>query len=482
LCFKSSPGRRLLCLQTTAMSPIKLQLRTLVVVLMCQGWALGAPDPLELELSGLLQNISRITGYSISLGYVDATGRSFGLGAGTRQDGEAVTGRDTFLFGSGTKPFTATAILRLHETGRIKDLSAPAIQYIDKVLPGGSSLVDYLGQRSANVTIQDLLQMSSGVADFDVPGLDNAVLVNNSFSPIEMLEFIKTLNDTVCEADRSGVCQCRFQCEPGSCVSYSSSNYVLAGLVLAAATGGHTWSDFDSHNFIRTLGLETNKNLEGVLLDFPTRGVLSKSGLTVAGTSVQYGRMELFEQDASVLGFTCGNCIGSSWDVARFYYELLGPTPSLLSPKSVQAMQNWRLLNSGWAKGGLEYGTGLMIQNVAPTQSHRTLPMLNQSGTYIGHAGDTYAFQSANGFYPRYNASISVVVNEDTENPASIVACPVLEVVAAHFGEPEDFGCPVLPAVAHYYCGDSYGQKICIEYNTNSHANMTKQECDAQCK
>jgi len=39
-------------------------------------------------------------------------------------------------------------------------------------------------------------------------------------------------------------------CEPGACTEYSSTNYVLAGIVLLAHApeGGQTWETFDMMN------------------------------------------------------------------------------------------------------------------------------------------------------------------------------------------------------------------------------------------
>jgi len=468
---------------------------------------------LEEDLAALLKHTSDVTGYALTLGYVDATGRDFGLGAGQRDPqgfssivGGNTTQIDRFLFGSGTKPFTASAIVRLSEKGVITSLDDKASQYIDPVLKdingSSASLVGMLGERAGRVTVRHLIQMQSGIADFDVPGLDNKVLVQNSCSPWEILEFVQSLKPTVCEADRNGECPCRFQCEPGNCTSYSSTNYVLAGLVLAGATaksgagGVPMWQQFNTKVFSDTLGLSQNKAFSNSKFEFAVAGKLHASGLTVAGSSIQYGKTELWEQDASVLGFTCGNCIASAHDAAKFYYQLLGPTPSIVSESSVKMMKEMRTLDSGWAKGGIDYGTGLMIQNMSPKQReewiiksrHHTPVPLNMSGSYIGHAGDTYAFQSDNGFFPAYNASISIVVNQDTEPPADFITCQVLQVVATHFGDSVDFGCKILPSEAKYECADSFGQKVCIEslFPDDRHhepaANMTYQQCSATCK
>jgi hypothetical protein len=105
--------------------------------------------------------------------------------------------------------------------------------------------------------------------------------------------------------------------------------------------------------------------------------------------------------------------VAAAVDVARFYWDLLGPEQRIVSAKSLQTMAAVRPLNRGWAAGEVAYGYGLMIQNVDPEM--KRLPPLDHPGSYLGHGGDTYAFMSDNGYFPAINASISVIVNEDSD-------------------------------------------------------------------
>ena len=100
---------------------------------------------------------------------------------------------------------------------------------------------------------------------------------------------------------------------------------------------------------------------------FLTDGPLNRS-LDVGGTSVQYGKTIVYDQDASIMGWTCGNADATSLDMARFYYNLLGPPCSFVSKESLDIMTTFRTLSEGWAKDYIDYGTGLMIQNMAPAQ------------------------------------------------------------------------------------------------------------------
>jgi hypothetical protein len=129
---------------------------------------------------------------------------------------------------------------------------------------------------------------------------------------------------------------------------------------------------------------------------------MGKNGLTVAGRSLAYGEAELFNQDASILGWTCGYLIASARDVAKFYWDLLSPFADnkVVSDASLKTMQEWNTLDKGWAEGHIQYGAGLMIQNVNEASYSRTPPALNLTASYVGHGGDTYGFMSDNGYFP----------------------------------------------------------------------------------
>ena len=140
----------------------------------------GPPDELQQALQTLMDDLAAGTGFALSLGYVDETG-DFGLGAGTLPDGKTkVTKDDTFMFGSGTKPFTAAYTVQLQEQG-VLSLDDSASKYVDpalKALTGdaSSSMVSILGAQGADVTVGNLIKMQSGIQDFDLPVCDDPVL------------------------------------------------------------------------------------------------------------------------------------------------------------------------------------------------------------------------------------------------------------------------------------------------------------------
>ena len=92
-------------------------------------------------------------------------------------------------------------------------LEDPAFRYIDRALQEfGTTRVDTLGTRAADVTVGQLIQMRSGISDFDVPDFDNFVLKNSNrtYSPLDFLSYVSSLKDEICEADYAGNCKCTF--------------------------------------------------------------------------------------------------------------------------------------------------------------------------------------------------------------------------------------------------------------------------------
>lgn len=142
------------------------------------GWVDTAPERrnLRARLESLIALQSKLRGVAISLSWMSAH-ESFTLVAG-EVDGRKVSPDDVFLFGSGTKPYTAAAVMRAVERKRL-NLSALAAPLADeglRRLGSRQTLGKLFGSRAANITVAHLLHMSSGIADFDYPEFDNALL------------------------------------------------------------------------------------------------------------------------------------------------------------------------------------------------------------------------------------------------------------------------------------------------------------------
>jgi len=347
--------------------------------------------------------------FGLQLGWSSEDG-SFALAAGVVPNPQGAKGStrpmspfDKLLFGSGTKPITSVAVLHLMEAG-VLTLDDPVAVHVDPVLmaANGTTLTALFGEDAKKVTVGHVLHMQSGFADFDTPALDDDILTHadEEWPPYAILH-------------AAGAQQPAMHFAPGTRTEYSSTNYVLAGLVLLAHSpeADNDWRRLDLFTLTFPHELRDQYRNVSFLNDEPI-----SSAVTVPGMSgmIKGQLTPIYAQRGGILGWTCGNMAGSALDAARFYRDLL-VTKRLLQPESIDLMQDFHALNYGWARGMIEYGAGLMIQQ--STYQNVTLPpRFDEWGSYIGHGGDTYGFLSEQGIVGGLdNASFSVVANEDTE-------------------------------------------------------------------
>ncbi len=139
-----------------------------------------------------------------------------GYGYADIQNSRPNTPDTKFLIGSMTKPFTAIAILQLAEQGLL-DLDTPLSAY----------LPHYPAAVADIVTIHHLLSHTSGIPDvINVP--DFQARADKPITPMEIVAYFADLPS---------------QFEPGARYAYSSSNYVLLGLIVEAVSG-QPWADY----------------------------------------------------------------------------------------------------------------------------------------------------------------------------------------------------------------------------------------------
>lgn len=148
---------------------------------------------------------------------------------------------DVYAWGSTTKSGTATLILRLNETGGLglDDPFVPlANPFLKRISRGAADLLTLYDHRINDVTVRHLLQMSSGLNEYD----DETIrLYQNTHRSTDLSPEWILFN-----SNRS------FACDPGTCGIYSSTNFVLLGLVIAQATGVADWDKLDQRAWVPT--------------------------------------------------------------------------------------------------------------------------------------------------------------------------------------------------------------------------------------
>jgi len=269
---------------------------------------------------------------------------------------------DHFRIASITKTFTAVTLLKLEAEGRVS-----LDDSVEKWLP---RLLDQNGYDGRSITIRQLLSHTSGV--FDVLGdrdfvsryvgpsfLDHRY---DSWTPHQLVE-IATSHPPLFR--------------PGEGWSYSNTNYILAGMVIEAATG-ESYADAVDTRILRPLGLDGTV-VPGVSPTVPRPHAQAYSHLFV--DSPDATTYDVTEFNPSMAG-AAGEIISTTRDLNVFFRELLGG--SLLPPR-----QQRELLTTVETGRGYRYGLGV--------QTYR-LPC----GTFWGNDGDifgsvTYTVSTADG-------------------------------------------------------------------------------------
>jgi len=413
-----------------------------------------------------------------------------------------VTAEDTFLYGSGTKPFTAAALMRLIDQGKIK-ASDLAYTHIDPYLRAnnGTELKELFGPAIHNATVLDLIRMSAGIPDFEAGSRDADMLQEGSrvwpvydnirYAAAYQKEHGGTckvaddcdcgqlpwFTNAFCEGKqqkcmkagpyigclgkpngfslpggwvcwnkmRVGFCPTKkasspLVCAPGTCNFYSSTSYEVAGLLLAAVgVPEGEYTDMD----LGKLTLPTRDAYP--TLSFPPVTSATHNDvalmklsdhLTVPGHAAVFGGSGtvVFDQNPTILGWTCGHMVGAAGDVAQFFFDLFSSRSArpVVSNASLTEMTRTVPLSMGWGTH-IDYGAGIMAVPMSHNASYRP-ENTSQWGFLLGHGGMTYGFSSIQGYISLADAGFSVTSNTDIPAFSDLVTCKAMEIVAEVLG------------------------------------------------
>ena len=250
-------------------------------------------------------------------------------------------GGDLFFWGSTTKPMSSVLALQLVEQGRIASLDDPFLRYAEPFVRRtfNASLQALYDARIADVTIRHLLQHYSGISEYDSPRVRAFSNAHRGLD-LDPLWVVRNSNRT-------------FICDPGTCGKYSSTNYVLLGLVLAEVTGAAAWDRLDQRRWIPpALPLDSVRYaVHGPCRNFSTatgRRAGSVPGYQPVCPRHRHACVTAAQSDVSSMsstqGWTCGNLAARPLDVARFFWALLAPNASqpLLTKASLDEMMRTR--------------------------------------------------------------------------------------------------------------------------------------------
>ncbi|MEU4224820.1 serine hydrolase domain-containing protein [Nonomuraea sp. NPDC026600] len=258
----------------------------------------------------------------------DADGRTrdytAGVGDLKTRDEVPVDGR--VRIASNTKMFTAVVVLQLVGEGKI-ELDAPMEKYLPKLVRGK-------GVDGREITVRELLQHTSGLADYDdVLAKDYLSVQHTYYEPRDLLDAALTNTNS-----------------PAHGWSYSNTNYVVAGLIVQKVTG-RPISEEITKRIIEPLGLR--KTYWPALGDQSIRGPHPK-GYFAAKPGDPY--TDVTTMDPS-MAWAAGQLISSPSDLNRFMGALLDGR--LLKPEQLKQMKTTVDAPEFTPEGGARYGLGI---------------------------------------------------------------------------------------------------------------------------
>jgi len=219
------------------------------------------------------------------------------------RSGRPMNATERFRVASVTKTYTATVLLQLVGEGKLH-LDDTVEQWLPGVVPAGDG-----------IKIRQLLNHTSGLADFEY---DPKILapylagdLSHAWSPRQLVRIAVAHKPLFA---------------PGKGESYSSTNYVLAGLIIEARTGNSLASELNRRIF---------KPLQLSRTSFPTTSHINgphAHGYLVIKTPPATDVTDLYP-----FPWAAGAVLSNAADTATFYQALL--SGKLLRPAELKSMK-----------------------------------------------------------------------------------------------------------------------------------------------
>uniref|UniRef100_A0A7S4W1H0 Beta-lactamase-related domain-containing protein n=1 Tax=Alexandrium monilatum TaxID=311494 RepID=A0A7S4W1H0_9DINO len=318
---------------------------------------------------------------------------------------------DMYPWGSVTKMLTASSIMKLVSKGAFKldDEIAPLVDPIIATMAKNnpkqnfSSVGELWGQRAAKTTVRELLGMQAGIPDFDTA---KPSLTGVSVDPLrKVLYAMPKRCDTPVElmsvpwvAHKYTECK-PFPGMPFGKFCYSSTNFMLLGLVLAANAGDETWVTFNQSAFLPPeLRSEIHFANRGSPRDWDAVPGYDRTAYNVP--KGQHNDHDNWEVDGVFSGWTASNLVATPSTVAELTWQIFGPPEGIAPKEFVDQMIPKRTHLYGLGAFNIGFQTGHM----------------DALGVGYGHLGATYGYQSVAGYFPELNIALSVASNIETDN------------------------------------------------------------------
>lgn len=289
---------------------------------------------------------------------------------------EVLNNADTkFRIASITKQFTAMAVMMLQEEMKLK-----VQDLICKYLTGCPEIWN-------NITIHNLLTMTSGIPEYDDFPANNIVRSGQ----VTLDDHIETFKNK------------KLDFTPGGKFRYSNSNYVLLGKIIEIVSG-KLYANFLQEKIFRSLKMNNTG-----LINRETSLIHEAEGYKWESDS-----FKVADYIRPLDGFSAGGMYSTTEDLLKWDCALYGE--KLISKKSVETMLT---------PFKEHYGYGWFIERKF---NHK----------WINHSGHIEGFQSQTSRFPDEKIAIIITSNFDRTNIGSVTE----DLAAIVFGEPYELPKP----------------------------------------
>jgi CubicO group peptidase (beta-lactamase class C family) len=278
-----------------------------------------------------------------------------------------------FRIGSNTKQFTAAAILKLAEEGKLS-----LEDDITKFVP------DY-PSKGKRITIKQLLGHTSGIKDYTgIPAFRD--IKRKDLSPKDLVDLFK---------------EQPMDFEPGQDFRYDNSGYVLLGYIIEQVTG-KSYGQYIAENFFQTLGMK-NSYYDDAVTIIPGR---------IPGYKKVDGHYLNADYLSMTLPYSAGSLLSTAEDFLTWYEAVM--SGKAINRASVREAQISVILPNGRPTG---FGYGWEMGNV-------------QGSPSVKHYGVVNGFVTYATYLPQEKIFVAILSNSeaagDLDMPASEIAAVVL--------------------------------------------------------
>lgn len=322
---------------------------------------------------------ANIPGCSLVVVDRDRIRTSFGVGLADLRSGRPATADTVYHLYSGTKLYTATAVMQLVESGDIA-LDAPAGTWLPEIL-GGSA-----------VTVLQLLNHTSGLADT----MRGFVAVHGE------------LDEPPSTAAALARYRIRQRRQPGSRVEYRNVNYALLGEIVSRVSGV-PYATFVDQHILRPLRMPAAFTPTAAMRASAATGYMSAWEPLRWLTPLLLPRMRdrLFGRRVGGLvelrpinldTAAIGGLVGTAAAFAPFVRAQLGDGAGILTEDGIRRMQTWTARGAAGIMSRLGTGLGWKIGTV-------------DGVTFLNHEGGGPGFTSETRLYPAIGLGIVLCMN-----------------------------------------------------------------------